>query len=303
MNSNAKAQHSGALAIWLVSILGLVSMCWWALAFLPMSPETPEWVKRAQYACFGTLPNGMPDTYGWIMLFFGPASFVVMMLFAFPSELMAGYRLFWKSRAIQLLMLVLVAGGAYETGWVAKRILAAQEMANVSFEPTVTGRLPAEYPRTAVEIPQFDLLDQRGNKVTNQTLRGKVVLLTYAFAHCQTVCPVLIRQTLRAAEKLPVGHVVSVYITLDPWRDTPASLPDLSKKWLLPENAFLLSGSVQQVNGVLDSLKVTRERDLKTGEVIHPSLIQVLDKDGKLAYSFNNPPVEWLVDAANLILQ
>jgi hypothetical protein len=36
---------------------------------------------------------------------------------------------------------------------------------------------------------------------------------------------------------------------------------------------------------VLDAWSVARSRDLRTGEVTHPSLIYVIDRDGRIAYA------------------
>ena len=59
----------------------------------------------------------------------------------------------------------------------------------------------------------------------------------------------------------------------------------------------MLSGEVAAVEAVLDAYAMPRARDTKTGDLVHPARIVVLDGHGNLAYTFDNPPVGWLVEA------
>ena len=59
-------------------------------------------------------------------------------------------------------------------------------------------------------------------------LVGRVTLLTFAYGHCQTVCPGLLA-SLRSQVK-PGGPRL-VVVSLDPWRDTCGSLKGLAEHW------------------------------------------------------------------------
>jgi len=163
--------------------------------------------------------------------------------------------------------------------------------------------LPEGYPRTDRPAPDFQLVDQTGATLTLESLRGRPVLLTFAFAHCQTICPVIVRTVSWAAERLDDLGPAVVVVTLDPWRDTPSSLPALAQSWQLPAlaRAHVLSGEVAAVQAVLEAYEVPADRDPATGEITHPALVYLLDPQGKIAYTFNNPPAEWLVDAARRV--
>ena len=69
--------------------------------------------------------------------------------------------------------------------------------------------------------------------------------------------------------------------------------------WRLDERSrvHLLSGEVERVLEVLAAWEVPYERDLATGEIIHPALVHVLGPDGSRGYAFNAPPVAWVVEA------
>jgi len=107
---------------------------------------------------------------------------------------------------------------------------------------------------------------------------------------------------LTAAGKLPEDKVKVMVITLDPWRDTPGALPGLAKSWDFPDNAHLLSGDVDDVNNALDRYNVARGRDNKDGQITHPPLVYIVDDEGNIAYTLNNPSTRWLAEAAERII-
>jgi protein SCO1/2 len=118
--------------------------------------------------------------------------------------------------------------------------------------------------------------------------RGTPVLVTFAYAHCRTVCPLTVKHALRAREELLGSRAepVVLIVTLDPWRDPPSRLPAMASNWGLPDRgAWVLSGSVQAVEAVLDSWNVPRSRNTTTGEVTHPFLLYIVDREGRLAYA------------------
>ena len=281
-----------------------VTLGWWGLAFFPASGgAAPEWLARTQSVCFGTLPNGLPDTYGWLLLVLGPASLILGLLVAFGGEIRRGFVRLRASTPAMYVLALLAGTLVWETAWVGTRIHTGLGISGQSFESAETGPLPEHYPRGERPAPALGLIDQSGQEVSLASLRGSTVLMTFAFAHCQTVCPVIVNETVEAAGLLASERVRTVIITLDPWRDTPGALPGLAEKWKLPKTAHLLSGEVPAVTAALDRYQVPWKRDEKTGDVSHPGLIYVIDPDGRIAYTFNNPPSGWLVDAVRRILR
>jgi protein SCO1/2 len=150
--------------------------------------------------------------------------------------------------------------------------------------PSPDPGLPSTYPRLDRPAPDLGLVDQHGEVLELGALRGRPALVTFAFGHCESVCPAVVRQVLDARERSDAAPAV-VVVTLDPWRDTPASLPRVARHWRVDEGAFLLSGEVGDVNRVLDAWNVARKRNESTGEVIHPPLVYVLDATGRIAYA------------------
>jgi protein SCO1 len=132
------------------------------------------------------------------------------------------------------------------------------------------------------------LTDQHGETLDVAALKGRPVLVTFAYAHCATICPLVVKHALTAQEALRgTAHEAAVVIvTLDPWRDPPSRLPAMATAWGLPaQDAWVLSGAVADVESTLDAWNVPRSRDVTNGEVTHPSLTYVVDRDGSIAYA------------------
>jgi protein SCO1 len=157
--------------------------------------------------------------------------------------------------------------------------------------------LPPDYPRTSKSLPDFDLVDQQGNRVTPATLTGHPTVVTFAFSHCAAVCPTLIHTVKAAIEQAGADTNHALIISLDPERDTPATLPALVKNWELGAGFSVVSGDPSKVARVLKDFAVPLSRDATTGEIVHPALVYVVGADGKIAYTFNNPSQAWLVQA------
>jgi cytochrome oxidase Cu insertion factor (SCO1/SenC/PrrC family) len=156
---------------------------------------------------------------------------------------------------------------------------------------TTTLPPPAEraagYPRLDRPAPELGLVNQHGEVLTLERLEGRPALVTFAFAHCQTVCPLVVRDALAARDRVADLEPVVVVVTLDPWRDTPARLPYVAEKWGLDGAAHVLSGGVADVNATLDRWNVARARDPLDGEITHPRLVYLVNGAGEIVYAVN----------------
>ena len=79
-------------------------------------------------------------------------------------------------------------------------------------------------------------------------------------------------------------------LTSGSWRDTPSRLPTLARDWRLGPDDFVLSGPVDEVERVLDAWNVARSRDERTGDIVHPALVFLVEADGTVAYAAGGDP-------------
>ncbi|MEX0891230.1 MAG: SCO family protein [Gemmatimonadota bacterium] len=268
----------------LVAILA-VTASWWALALWPVG-DAPAWLARTRYVCFGVAETGLPDAAGWGGLVAGPGGMLAILLVGFWGGfrgLLARARWSVPTRGVLaalLLGFLLLPGGAALRVWSVAAATAADSAAG--------GLPPESYPRLDRAAPPLALTAHDGSTFGWEQTAGTPTLVTFAYGHCVTVCPVVVHDALVARERLAAEgvRVAVVVITLDPWRDTPTRLPDLARSWGLPaEGAWLLGGSVAEVEAALDAWEVPRSREPTTGMITHPALTYVVDGSGRVMFA------------------
>jgi protein SCO1/2 len=131
----------------------------------------------------------------------------------------------------------------------------------------------------------FALTDQNGVRRTDRDFRGRYVLLYFGYSYCPDVCPTTLSVMADALPKLGAraSHIVPIFVTIDPERDTPAVL----KKYLAAFGpSFVgLTGSLADVTKVAHEYRVYfAKHPLEGGNYAldHSSVIYVLGPDGKL---------------------
>jgi cytochrome oxidase Cu insertion factor (SCO1/SenC/PrrC family) len=272
----------GGLALAALSAILAVTAVWWVLALWPLSSEAPEWLVRTRALCFGSAPDGLPDLAGWIVLIGQPTTMLGILLLSWGDAVRAGLRSLHQSLWGRAVLAVAALAALLGAGAAVQRVRAAPPSLADSVEILPP---PETYPQLDRPAPPLRLVNQRGEVVSLEEARGRTVLVTFAYAHCTTVCPLIVNEARRAQEALAEQRPALWVVTLDPWRDTPARLPHLAAAWGLGADAFVLGGTVDDVNAVLDRWDVPRSRDPRTGEIVHPNLVYLVDRNGTLTYA------------------
>lgn len=75
---------------------------------------------------------------------------------------------------------------------------------------------------------RFSLTDQSGIPVSEQTYRGRHLLVYFGFTHCPKVCPTQMAKLTQVIDELdreaPNDSVLPIFITVDPDRDSAARI-------------------------------------------------------------------------------
>lgn len=285
-------------AVWgLAALAGIlvITAGWWALALWPLPAETPEWLVRARAACFGRTVSGLPNGGGWMLLIGQPLGMLIILFAVWGGAVTRGLEALRVQRLGQVVLAVAVLMLLAGSVGAVNRVASA---GGARFDIT-GGNSPAPLVEENRDAPEFGLLNQHGERVTIAQFRGKPLLVTFAFAHCTTVCPLIVKDMLVARNELG-GDIPGVVVTLDPWRDTPRRLPSIAAGWQLPEGVHVLSGTVEEVEFVLDRWKIPRVRNQSTGDIVHPSVTYIVAPNGRLAY-FSDGSVERVVQAAERV--
>jgi protein SCO1/2 len=155
--------------------------------------------------------------------------------------------------------------------------------------------------------PDFALTSQDGAEVTLESLRGKVVAVTFIYTWCPDVCPMLTDKMARVQDALGADFgtkVAFVSITFDPERDTPDVLKGYAEAFdANPAGWSFLTGEPEAVRDVAQSYGVVA---LPTADdsIDHTLLTTLIDRNGMirvqyLGYRFD--PEEFRHDLLDLV--
>ena len=264
----------------LIAIIAITT-AWWTLALWPSGASSPAWIERTRLACFGAVPGGLPDAGGWMVMTGQPLAMLLVLFAVWRRDLRTGLSRVMRHTSGQLAVggsLALITVGLFS---VSMRVWSSDVQ---PFAANTVEQLASQLTRINDTVPTMRLVDQTGRMVQLAQFRGKPVLVTFAYAHCETVCPAVVMDLIDVQRRLGAKAPEIVIITLDPQRDTPSRLPSIAKEWTLGANAHVLSGTIDEVDFVLNAWRVPRVRNAATGDYSHPTMVYVIAPDGRITY-------------------
>jgi cytochrome oxidase Cu insertion factor (SCO1/SenC/PrrC family) len=274
--TRSRSDRPGPAFVALVAIV-MITVAWWTLALWPVGTAEPEWLARTRSACFGSARGGLPDAGGWILLVGEPVGMLGLLITIWGGSLAADLRAVRAHRGWRSVATALAAAVVVVFATLAVRVTLVQ---------AATGGVARDArqlrTRLDVEVPIVALIDQHGRRVSFADFLGHPALLTFAFGHCTTVCPTIVRDAIAARAASGRKDLRLLVVTLDPWRDTPDRLPSLVEHWGLSTDDRVLSGSIADVEAALDALGVGRRRNTTTGDIEHSGAALYLDETGKI---------------------
>lgn len=136
----------------------------------------------------------------------------------------------------------------------------------------------------------FQLVDQSGMTVTEQSLKGKPTIVFFGFTHCPDVCPTALfdmSEVLRAMGK-DGDRVNAYFVSVDPERDTVAKMKDYLSSF--DPRLKGLTGDPAAVEKIISGYRVYAKKvPLKDGDYTmdHTALIYLMDRDGRFVRPFD----------------
>jgi protein SCO1/2 len=128
---------------------------------------------------------------------------------------------------------------------------------------------------SGLRAPEFHLRDQDGRPISMRGLRGRPVVVTFLYTHCEDTCPVEAQTVRGALDQL--GHdVPAIAVAVDPPRDTPASARAfLSKQHVLGRIDFVL-GSRSELRPIWNGFHIRPQ----SAEQEHQARLTLVDARG-----------------------
>jgi protein SCO1/2 len=155
----------------------------------------------------------------------------------------------------------------------------------------------------------FQLVNQDGRSVDQTILEGKWSAVFFGFTYCPDYCPTTLA-ALRGAEA-ELGRRAedfqTVFISVDPERDTPASLKAYVENEAFPENTIALTGTAEQVAAAAKAYKAYFR---KSGEgedylVDHTTVVYLMDPKGRFVapLASGTPPKQMAAEIRDAMRQ
>lgn len=246
------------------------------LGFLLVGPGLAPWADTLLAACFGW--NAATRHYrldALVLALLQPPLFVGVVAVFYADEL----RVFLRSRGGRAA--ALLAPGLFVV--LGVYLLSTGEV-SASGAPARPGVLAAPI-RQGAPAPALELVDHRGARVSGETLMGRPVVLTFVYANCHATCPLLIARARALEARLGDADVAFVVVTLDPERDTPAALAEQATRWGLSSRWRLLTGPPRDVRRLVAAYGV-QWAPLPDGEIAHENVLVLLDRAGRVAFTY-----------------
>lgn len=131
----------------------------------------------------------------------------------------------------------------------------------------------------------FTLVSTNGETVTDQSYRGKWLLIFFGYTYCPDVCPTSLNNMSVALENLGkvANDIRALFITVDPQRDTSEVLTDYLKSF--DSRIVGLTGTQAQIDSVVKEYRVYAEQQKSetSGDnylVSHSAYLYLMDPGG-----------------------
>jgi protein SCO1/2 len=149
----------------------------------------------------------------------------------------------------------------------------------------------------------FTLTSPDGTTVTDQTYRGKWLLVYFGFTSCPDSCPTALLEIAAALEELgpDADKLQPLFITVDPQRDSSAVMGNYTRSF--DPRIVGLTGTPQQIAAVAQEYGVyyaphKSGPDAKNDLMDHSTYLYLMDPEGKFARGFDaNTPGDRIAEA------
>ncbi len=139
----------------------------------------------------------------------------------------------------------------------------------------------------------FTLVDQHGEKVTDQDFAGRFMLVYFGYTYCPDVCPLSLSnmvQGIGLLEPEQADKVVPIFITVDPERDTVAQMAEYAP--LFDPGLVALTGSAEQIKQAAKAYRVyySKVENGSSSDYLmdHSAFIYLMGPDGRYRRHFGH---------------
>jgi cytochrome oxidase Cu insertion factor (SCO1/SenC/PrrC family) len=144
-------------------------------------------------------------------------------------------------------------------------------------------------------VPDFELIDQEGKKVTLGDLKGSYWVAGFIFTRCKGICPTVSAAMAKLRDELP-ADVKLVSFSVDPKFDTPEILAEYSTRFGVSDASRwkFLTGDRDAIyrisrDGFLLVVEENQDPKADAGDLVtHTSRIIIVDDQGIARTTYNS---------------
>jgi protein SCO1 len=151
-------------------------------------------------------------------------------------------------------------------------------------------------PASAAIGGPFQLTNQDGRNVSTDDLKGRPFLVFFGYTNCPDFCPATLFDMSEVLRSLgpDADRLNTLFITVDPERDTPEKLKDYLSSF--DPHLTALTGSPEAIAAVTKAYRApVRKVPQADGYTMdHPIIVYLMDKEGRFVapFSLKRRPVE-----------
>lgn len=152
-----------------------------------------------------------------------------------------------------------------------------------AIERTVNGEIVVD--TLYHQIPDFAFVNQDSQRVTQETVEGKIYVTDFFFTSCPTICPKMKSQMLRVYEAYKDNpNVVLLSHSIDPDHDTVAVLQDYASRLGIESSKWhLLTGDKDSIYDMaMQYLAAAKEDESMEGGFTHSGDFMLVDQQRRI---------------------
>lgn len=136
-------------------------------------------------------------------------------------------------------------------------------------------------------IADFEFINQMGQKVTNETVEGKVYVADFFFTSCPTICPIMKKEMLRVFDSFKENPDFMILShSIDPGYDTQEVLFEYADRLGIEDAKTwnFLTGEPQKIFeiGQTSYLTTAMEDQNEPGGFLHSGAFLLIDQSGRI---------------------
>jgi protein SCO1 len=133
-------------------------------------------------------------------------------------------------------------------------------------------------------VPQFELVNEKGESFGSKQLAGKIWIADFVFTSCPGPCPIISTRMGELQKPLEKTDVHLVSFSVDPEKDTPEVLRNYAEKLnAQPDRWDFLTGLRSTIYPLIGSgFKLAIENAPDTGMPVHSTRVVLVDRRGMI---------------------